>query len=161
MRITIAALRTGLPGYRPYLAPILANPEPAIRDDAEIDMTTAEHAGKIWWLAIAAPGVDTHAGPVPSPRVIAWCAAWPSQDSRYQIECGHNYERRGLGREAGAYRHVFAARQTWLIEQRPTAVTYIFDQPVELHEAAGWTRTGLHRMSTHGHHWQQLVWQPA
>lgn len=120
------------------------------RSDGEHDLRAAILDGRYhWWLVIV--------GNTP----VAWCAAWPADEQPLAIICGENYERRGLGRELGLYPAAFIARQQWLIAHRLSTVTWIFDQPVALHEAAGWQRTGDESVSEHGHHWQQLTWTPT
>lgn len=156
MQYKILNTRTFRPWWEKYLGPIMDNPEPEIWDDAEIDMRreAQQRPDKSWWLAVA-EGTG---------EVLAWCACWSTgrtiDGEVLDLECGHNYERRGLGRALGAYRDVFAERQDWIRMHQLSAVTYIFDQPVALHEAAGWTRTGRHDVSEHGHHWQELVYRP-
>jgi hypothetical protein len=148
--IEIICTRVGMASYRRYLGPLLDNPPPEIWADAEIDMRTAEDPGKLWWLVVD-----------PAGAVLAQCAAWPHPDPRRrEWKCGHNYEHGHRKRRKRYWPKVFAARQAWLIEHKLTATTYIFDQPLAVHLAAGWTLTGEHDISEQGHHWQELIFQP-
>lgn len=146
----IITVRIGDPDYERYLGPILDAPEPEIWADAEIDMRRQSQTDpdKRWWLAVR------------DGEVLAWCALWTANCGGYDWECGHNYERRGQGRECGAYRRVFLARQAWISPRRKPCTTWVFDQPVGIHLAHGWTRTCVYGVSEHGHHWQKLVWSP-
>lgn len=148
---TIIRVYSSAPEYETYLGPILDNPPSKIWEDAEIDMRREVHADprKRWWLA------------VDDGELLAMCAAWLNDEGR--MECGHNYEFRGRGRQISSYRRVFGARQAWILRHRYNCVTYIFDQPVALHEEAGWRRIkpyDLADVSEHGHHWQHLVYSP-
>ncbi len=122
-----------------------------IKSDAEHVMSRTRQTSdpdKRWWVVVS-----------PAGEALAWCAAWAMNSDPRTIMCGENYERRGLGRELAVYPLAFAARQEWLIKQPITnAVTYIFRQPIELHEAAGWCKTGATATSHHEHQWWELVW---
>lgn len=157
--VRVHPVQMGGPGYEQWLGPILDDPEPEIMADAEIDMrrVVQQDPDKRWWLAVDDGG-----------QVLAWCAAWAltgqtAQEVTADLECGHNYERRGRGRQIGAYRLVFAARQHWIDVGQYSCVTHLFDQPVALHEAAGWVRVKPYDpadVGAYGHHWQRLIYTP-
>jgi hypothetical protein len=155
----VIRVRLGDDTYERYLRPLLADPEPEILDDADIDMRTAEHEAKRWWLAVKGG------------QVLAFCALWPDPDRPRWVSdqwiAGHNYERRGPGRHLQAYTAVFHARQGLISRRRYRCRTWIFDEPVGLHIAAGWRRAKTHydpadvSERNPEHHWQELYWEPG
>lgn len=111
-----------------------------MRADAEHDLV--EHLDKVWTF-VTVNGL-----------VAAWCAAQPVDGV---LTCSDNYERRGVGRELGLYRVAYRHRhETVVAPCELPAVTYLFAQPIALHEADGWRRTGLSGVSEHGHRWWEL-----
>lgn len=148
----VIRVRLGNDAYEQYLRPLLADPEPEILDDADIDMSTAEHHAKRWWLAVKDGGV------------LAFCALWPDPD---RWIAGHNYERRGLGRKLQAYAAVFHTRQRWVSVHGYRCRAWVFDEPVGLHIAAGWRRAKNRydpadvSERNPEHHWQELFWEPG
>lgn len=86
--------------------------------------------------------------------LAAWCAARIAGDL---LKCHSNYEvpaRRGHGLYEAAYR---ARHAEVVLPAHLPAVTYLFPQPIPLHEADGWYRTGttgVGEMSDH--RWWEL-----
>lgn len=125
-----------------------------IRDDEQLlaDMwrdaehVLDEHPGKRWTVVSV--------GGMP----VAWAAATVvDADGQEVLRCSDNYERRGLGRVAHLYRVAYRRRhETIVAAVGLPAVTYLFEQPIALHEADGWTRTGLTGTSDLGHQWWEL-----
>lgn len=89
----------------------------------------------------------------------AWCAASIRDDGT--IKAHSNYEvpahrGRGLYELAHHRRH----RDVLLAYKRP-AISYLFPQPVALHEMTGWRTTGTGgNGEIAGHRWVQMTWQP-
>jgi hypothetical protein len=84
----------------------------------------------------------------------AWCAARVQNDRL--ITCHSNYEPRAH-RSRGLYAAAYHARHRDVIRAyRLPAVTYLFEQPIGLHERDGWHRTDLHGVSDLGHRWWKL-----
>lgn len=74
----------------------------------------------------------------------AW-AGWRierDEDGTTVLRCRNSYERRGAGRELGLYAQVYRARheQVVLTSGLP-GLTYLYREPLALHEADGWVRT--------------------
>ena len=112
-------------------------------EDAESRPGELDEPGTSWTVALVAG------------EPAAWCAARVLDDGT--LKCHSNYEvraHRGLGLYEAAYR----ARHTNVVEWsgRP-AVTYLFEQPIALHEADGWLRTGVSGPGElEGHTWWEL-----
>lgn len=92
-------------------------------------------------------------------RPAAWCAARIEADGT--LKCHSNYETRAhrgrrLYRDAYHGRH----RDVILTYNRP-AVTYLFAEPIRLHEADGWHQTGQTGTGITGHRWWQLRRKPG
>jgi hypothetical protein len=120
--------------------------------DAEHELE--EQPGKLWTVAL----VWQEDRWVPA----AWCAVRAVDGV---LVCSDNYERRGPGRALGLYRAAYEQRHTTIIEPTPLpAMTYLFAEPIPLHEADGWYRTGLsgtsRRPGIHPHDWWELCRRP-
>ncbi|MEV0732417.1 hypothetical protein [Polymorphospora sp. NPDC050346] len=147
-------VQLGDPRYRAALAdlrhPVLAHQM----------WTDAEHRyrrrrGKVWTVAL----VRDRGRWVPA----AWAAAAVETDDggRRVLVCSDNYERRGVGRDLGLYAVVHDYRhRTVIVPSGLPAVTYLFLQPIALHERYGWYLTGLAGTSTRNgiepHDWAEL-----
>jgi hypothetical protein len=88
----------------------------------------------------------------------AWCAARVQDDI---LLCHSSYERpdyRGRGLYEAAYRR----RHEDVVEMSGLpAVTYLFAQPLALHEADGWCRTGREGSGELDGHWWLELRRPA
>lgn len=125
----------------------------------------AEPLATQWWSDAESrhePGVSyalVLADDVPA----AW-AGWivTEIDGIWTLKCCSNYERRGAGRERGLYALAYNHRHRATVAPSAlAAVTYLFPEPIELHEADGWTRTGLADLSDDGHDWAELRREPT
>lgn len=132
------------PEYGQLLDLIRADPPLVARmwADAESQPAELDQPGTWWTVAL----VDD--------APAAWCAARPAGDVLY---CHSNYEHprhRGRGLYAAAYRE----RHRHVIQPAGLdAVTYLFEQPIPLHEADGWQRTGpTGDGKVSGHRWWEL-----
>ncbi|WP_146605725.1 hypothetical protein [Micromonospora craterilacus] len=95
--------------------------------------------------------------------LAAWAAARVEGDT---LKCFANYEVPGVGRELGLYRVAYQERhRAVVLPSRRAAVTFLFAQPIPLHEADGWRRTGLQGVSTEpgieAHAWWELRRDPT
>lgn len=88
-------------------------------------------------------------------ELAAWCAARVIPNGT--LKCHSNYEVRAH-RGHGRYEAAYQARHTAVVESfAGPAVTYLFEQPIGLHEADGWTRTGASGPGeVEGHTWWEL-----
>lgn len=111
--------------------------------DAESTPDELDVPGTHWTVALTDDGTPA-----------AWCAARIQDDGL--IKCHSNYEIR-TWRGLGLYEDTYHARHrdVVLAYKRP-AVTYLFAQPIGLHEANGWRRTGQTGVGTLGHQWWEL-----
>jgi hypothetical protein len=111
--------------------------------DAEGDPDELDVPGTHWSAALAEDGTPA-----------AWCAARVQDDGT--LKCHSNYEVRAW-RGLGLYQDAYHARHRDVVRAygRP-AVTYLFAQPIGLHDANGWHRTGLTGVGATGHRWWQL-----
>lgn len=153
MTVEVVTVTIGDPDYERYLGPILDNPAPEIRQDADIDMRreAQQDPSKRWWIAVVGQ------------QVVAWCAAWHDLSDRYDIICGHNYEYGWRTRQARYWSSVHVARQRWLVGLGWTAWTVVHDEPLDLHIATGWRRLdaeGTNPAEMGGQHWQELNFHP-
>jgi hypothetical protein len=121
----------------------------------DVDLTAA-----MWADAESRPGEldvpDTH-WPVAltgAGTPAAWCAARIEHDGT--LKCHSNYEVR-QHRGHGLYEDAYHARhRDVILAYRRLAVTYLFHQPIALHEANGWHRTGLTNHGPTGNQWWEL-----
>lgn len=120
-----------------------------------------------WW-ADAESEADEHAtyvvayaaGRIP----VAWAGFKVEGDV---LRCVDNYERRGY-RDRGLYESVYRWRhEKVVLRLRMPAYTFLYPEPIPLHEADGWVRdpecVGVSQAHPGGpdHHWQRLIWTPA
>jgi hypothetical protein len=104
-----------------------------------------EHPGKRWTVVSV--------GGMP----VAWAAATVVDADGHLLRCSDNYERRGIGRVAHLYRLAYRRRHETIVAPAGLpALTYLFAEPIPLHEADGWVRTGLTGTSDLGHQWWEL-----
>lgn len=114
---------------------------------ADAEHILEETPGKVWTVILVS---DDH-----PPMPAAWCASQITPDG--VLRCSDNYERRGAGRRHGLYRLAYNWRHvTRVLPLGLAAVTYLYAQPLAIHEADGWYRTGTGGMSPHGHKWWEL-----
>jgi hypothetical protein len=98
---------------------------------------------------------------------VAWCASTvvTAEDGPQMLRCSDNYERRGVGRHYGLYRIAYRHRHlTRVLPLALPAATYLFAQPIPLHEADGWVRTGnagTSHATTEPHDWWELRREPG
>lgn len=95
-------------------------------------------------------------------------AAWAGyriedEHGRAVLRCLNNYVRRGFrDRVPELYAVAYAARHRLVVRRlRLPAVTYLFPEPIALHEADGWVRDAgpdAAGTSADGHRWQRLRW---
>lgn len=97
---------------------------------------------------------------------VAWASARPggAHDGRF-LYCGDNYERRGVGRRRALYQVAYRHRHnTVIVPAGVPAHTFLFAQPIPLHEADGWRKTGQTGVSRQEgldpHEWWELRWLP-
>lgn len=111
--------------------------------DAECRPDELDIAGTHWTVTLTDDGTPA-----------AWCAARIQDDG--VIKCHSNYETRAW-RGCGLYEDAYHARHRDVIlaYQRP-ALTYLFAQPIGLHEASGWRLTGKTGAGTLRHQWWEL-----
>lgn len=114
---------------------------------ADAEHRLGEAPGKLWCFVL----VDGAAA--------AWCAA---QDLGGVLVCSDNYERRGAGRQQHLYPLAYAARhETVVAPWAGPAVTFLFPEPIALHEADGWRKTGSTGPGeVAGHTWWELRREP-
>jgi hypothetical protein len=145
--------RTLVHGQREYtdlLADLTATPGlvEAMWDEAESRFGELDEPGTLWTVAFTRDG-----------RAGAWCAATVLGGG--QIKCHNNYEP-GPYRGQGLYEAAHRARhRDVLVKLGLPAVTYLFRDPIPLHEKHGWRTTGVHAPGElAGHHWWELTWKP-
>lgn len=100
--------------------------------DAESRPDELDVPGTRWTVALAGGGL------------AAWCAASPAGGV---LRCHSNFEvpaYRGRGLYGRAYRE---RHRAVVLPCGLLAVTYLFAQPIGLHEADGWVRTGVSGVS--------------
>lgn len=145
----VATLAHGQPEYAALLDRIRADEWLVGRmwADAESRPDELDVPGT-WWTVVVVDGAPA-----------AWCAA---RLDGGVLKCHSNYEHpahRGRGLYAAAYRE---RHQTVVATAAVPAVTYLFRQPIPLHEADGWYRTGLEGPGElPDHWWWQLRREPA
>ncbi len=114
--------------------------------DAESSPAELDVPGTEWSVVLLGDGTP-----------VAWCAA--RVDAEGVLKCHSNYEVRAW-RGNGFYEAAYRARHRQVVGACGLpAVTYLFSEPIALHEADGWYRTGLEGVS--GHRWWQLRRRPA
>lgn len=144
-------VRQGDDRYEQFIGQIRADRQLQADMWADAEHELIELPGKSWTV-VAVDGTP-----------VAWAAARVEQiDGTRVLKCSDNYERRGVGRDRQLYRLAYTYRHTTIVEPtRLPAVTYLFAQPMPLHEADGWRRTGLTGTSEHGHDWWELRRDPS
>lgn len=111
--------------------------------DAESRPDELDVPGTHWSVALTEDGTPA-----------AWCAARIEDDGT--LKCHSNYEVRAW-RGQRMYEDAYFARHWGVVRvYRRPGVTYLFEQPIGLHEADGWYRTGLTDVSADGHRWWEL-----
>jgi hypothetical protein len=146
----VVTLTHGQPQYADLLDQIRQDPTLAARmwADAESRPDELDLPGTWWSVALV---WDEHRW-VPA----AWCAA-RVEDGALRAFC--NYEVpawRNLDLYADAYRE---RHHAVLVPSGLPAVTYLFPEPIALHEADGWERTGREGSGElDGHWWSELRW---
>jgi hypothetical protein len=144
----VVNVQPGHPRYEGLVGQIRDSPDllACMWSDAEHRMV--EQPGKTWTIATVQDGGQW----VPT----AWACSIV-QDGI--LRCCDNYEVprwRGRGLYEAAYRH---RHVTIVAPSRLPAVTYLFVQPIGMHEADGWYRTGVNGVSTAAgvpHEWWEL-----
>jgi hypothetical protein len=117
----------------------------AMEADAESHPDELDVPGTWWSVAL----VERQGVEVPA----AWCAARVEGDL---LKAHSNYEHpdhRGHGLYAAAYRE---RHRSVVVPSGLPTVTYLFPEPIALHEADGWVRTGVSGVSEMGHQWAEL-----
>ncbi|MBQ1047820.1 hypothetical protein KBX50_04975 [Micromonospora sp. C51] len=155
MQIEVITLVHGTPHFGALLARTRADPELIERMwvDAECTPDELDVPGTWWSVAVLHDGS----------RLAAWAAA---RVDGGVLKCFANYEVPGIGRELGLYRDVYRERhRSVVLRMGLPAVTYLFAEPIPLHLADGWYRTGLQGESettgTVTHTWQELRREPT
>lgn len=92
---------------------------------------------------------------------VAWAASYEIDvEGIRTLRCSDNYERRGVGRDYGLYRVAYRHRhRTVVLPSGLPGLTYLYEQPIALHEADGWVRTGYcgtSREAKEPHDWWEL-----
>jgi hypothetical protein len=109
-----------------------------------------EHPEKVWIIAVD-----------PTGQPLAWCAYEPSDEPGIDVKCVDSCERPECWDE-DVYLVVYTARHELIRQHR--AVTYIYPEPVELHETDGWAVTGTGISREPGmpeRRWYRLARQPG
>lgn len=130
--IEILHLTLDHPRYDDLTAQLLA--EPLATEwwaDAE-----SKHEDGIEYVMVLADGVPA-----------AW-AGWrievDTDAFRRVLRCRNSYERRGPGRELGLYAHAYRERhERVVLTSGLPGLTYLYAEPIPLHEADGWVKTGV------------------
>jgi hypothetical protein len=112
--------------------------------DAESSFAELDVPGTHWTVTLLADGTPA-----------AWAAARFTEDG--SIQCRNNYERREH-RGHGLYEVAYHARhRDILLAYKLPAFTYLFADPIALHERDGWYKTGEEGPGElPGNHWYQL-----
>ncbi len=146
----LVTVSIGHPRYEELIGRIRADDELRAQMWADAEHVLTEQLGKLWTV------VSVQRAGRWEPQ--AWAAA---RVDAGVLRCTDNYERRGPGRDHGLYRVAYAHRHHTIVYPcRLPALTYLFAEPIALHEADGWRRTGNAGVSDHGHHWWELL-RPA
>lgn len=136
----VATLAHGQPEYAALLDRIRADEWLVGRMWVDAESTPDElDVPGTWWTVVVVDGAPA-----------AWCAARLDGDA---LRCHSNYEHpahRGRGLYAAAYRE---RHQTVVAPAAVPAVTYLFAQPIPLHERDGWRRTGEQGPGRLPDHW--------
>lgn len=143
----------GQPRYEELVGQIRTDPALLAHMWGDAEHRLEERPGKVWTVC----AVRSEGRWVPA----AWAASI-AEDA--MLRCGDNYEHpawRGKGLYAAAYTY----RHTTVVAPSALpAVTYLFAQPIALHEADGWYRSGAHGVSTEAgepHEWWELRRDPG
>lgn len=141
----ILILRHGSPRYEPVIgrlrgdAPLLAYMWQAA--ESRLD----EHPDKVWIVPVD-----------PADRALAWCAYQPCDRADAVVQCVNSFERPESW-DDDLYAVVYAARHELI--RYLDAVTYVFDEPLELHLWDGWVPFAdgwSNEPDTPSHHWTGL-----
>ncbi|TDC63868.1 hypothetical protein E1258_09485 [Micromonospora sp. KC207] len=145
----VTILEHGRQEYAWLLGSIRADPWLVARlwADAESTPDELDRPGTVWCVALV--------GGAPA----AWCAATPDGAA---LRAHSNYEH-PHHRGQGLYEAVYARRHRDVVQPaRLPAVTYLFAQPIPLHEADGWQRTGVEGPGeVDGNWWWELSRDPT
>jgi hypothetical protein len=153
-RIEVVTVQLGDDRYEQVLGQIRADRQ--LLDEVWSDSETrlVEQPGKMW-VVVLASGVPA-----------AWAAAYVEEHigpagAEIVLRCTDSYERRGPGRDLGLYLLAYRRRHEVLVApSRLPGLTFLYRQPMALHEADGWYRTGVHDVSREPgldeHPWWQL-----
>lgn len=153
MHLEIVTVQWGDDRYAELIAPLRDDQVLVEQMWGDAEHRFEEHPAKRWVFAV----VDG--------EPAAWAAATWTADSngRPLLRCSDNYERRGPGRDYRLYQLAYRRRQTSIVVPAARvgvpAVTYLFEQPIALHEADGWVKTGSTGVSGEAgekHQWWQL-----
>jgi hypothetical protein len=141
----IVVARHGNPRYEAVVAELTAEP---LASQWWQDAESYHEDGISYMVAMAA---DESGQLAPA----AW-AGWRVVDGI--LKCCNNYERQGIGRRDELYRLAYRARHRQIVAPwRGPAVTYLFPEPIGLHLADGWYRTGVTGPGElAGHVWWEL-----
>lgn len=144
--VDIHSMSLGDDSYEPLISQIRTDEQlrADMWRDAEHDLQ--EQPDKRWTIVVV------------NGAPVAWAAATiEDQDGQRVLRCSDNYERRGIGRVAGLYRVAYRHRHQRIVAPSGLpGLTYLFEQPIALHEADGWVRTGATDLSDAGHRWWEL-----
>jgi hypothetical protein len=147
----VITLARGQPEYADLLDQIRQDPAlvNAMREHAESCPDELDRPGT-WWTVAIVDGAPA-----------AWCAA---RVDAGELRCHSNYEHPGY-RGHGLYAAAYRERHDTVVEpSNLAAVTYLFSQPIGLHESDGWYRTGVSGVSTdasQAHEWWELRRDPT
>jgi hypothetical protein len=110
-----------------------------------------ERLDKVWVVA-----VEPATG-----RALAWCAYQPTTELNAQLKCVNSYERPECWDE-DLYGVVYAVRHELI--RHSSAVTFVFDEPLQMHLWDGWQPFDDGWSSEPGvpsHHWTGLRREPG
>ena len=146
--VELLTIEIGHPRYEEIMRPIRQNVRlrQQMWDDAEHAFD--EEPGKSWCMVLC--------NGIPAAWAASTCP--PSR-----LLCCDNYERRGSGRQYGLYRLAYDFRHATIVAPSTLpAITYLGAEPIPLHEADGWVKTGTHGVSSStGLEWWQLHREPT
>lgn len=151
--VDVATVEVGHPRYEELIGQIRGDAVLRGQMWADAEHELVERPGKVWTVVSVWEGGRW----VPA----AWAAAHVDGGL---LRCSDNYERRGAGRARGLYRVAYRQRHRTVVGPSGLpAITYLFVQPIALHEADGWRRTGVAGTSHatgEAHDWWEL-WRPV
>lgn len=148
----VETFEPGSPGYTDLLDALCAEP---LRTQWWHDAESAVEPGTTYVVAYGSGDNN-----------LFGMAAWAGlRISDGVVRCCDNYVRRGF-RGRGFYESVYWVRHQILAGFGMPGETFLFPEPILLHEAGGWVRdarpagSGVSTVTGVPHRWQRLTWTP-